>query len=140
MLLLFQILIRQILLFFYSQYCHTEFWFISLLMQLYILTPVFVFISFSIYLRLSTCSSPCLKRVCFVRYILILLPVLTLLYLVGGKYKLNMIDNSETLILTSNFKMGDYSVIYRGGISYMMGVILCIIKNLLINIFFYFFN
>ena len=36
--------------------------------------------------------------------------------------------NSEATILTSNYSVGDYSPIYRGGISYLVGVIVSILQ------------
>ena len=111
---------------YYSQYCHNEFWFISLLIQLYIATPIMIFISFSIYLKLTTENH--LERTWIARNVLIIVPIVIFIYLLNGKYNLNMNVNSEATILTSNYSVGDYSPIYRGGISYLVGVIVSILQ------------
>eukprot|EP00944_MAST-04C_sp_MAST-4C-sp1_P014157 g14157.t1 len=104
---------------YFSQYCHGEYWFISLIAQLYTVTPFFVFLSFSIYL-------PCLngkyRSSWLVRNTLVILPILCIVRCLYNKYDLNMNVNTEADTLTSNSNIGDYSLFYRGGISYCVGI------------------
>merc|ERR1712023_521546 len=111
---------------YYNQYCHNEFWFISLLVQLYIATPLLTFVSFSIYLPLSTSS--CFKKTWITRYILVFIPIGILITCLNWKYNLNLNINSEMSLLTSHSTMGDYSLVYRGGISYLIGIIIYVMK------------
>ena len=104
-----------------SQYCHGEYWFISLIVQLYTVTPIFVFLSFSTYLPFLDGKY---KSSWLVRNALVILPILCIVRFLYNKYDLNMNVNSEVDILTSNSNVGDYSLFYRGGISYCVGVVI----------------
>ena len=104
-----------------SQYCHGEYWFISLIAQLYSVTPFFVFLSFSIYLPFLNGKY---RSSWLIRNALVILPILCIVRFLCNKYDLNMNVNSEADTLTSNSNIGDYSLFYRGGISYFVGVVI----------------